>query len=368
MAFGLFKKKKKVESTDSRFINLTIKEVVRETADAVSLVFEEPESGKLNYKPGQFITLILTVNGKKIRRAYSLSSSSYLGENPTVSIKRVEGGMMSNHINSNLKAGDKIEIMEPMGSFTTEMSSDNKRHIFLVGGGSGVTPLMSIAKSILSQESNSKVSLIYANQNESSIIFADKIKKLKEDNPSKFGVVHFLETPPSDWSGYTGWLDVSKLKTAFTDLSDDTYSDVSYFTCGPEPMMNIVMETLSEMGVADDKKHKESFVAGNTSPKEIIDEAAQKLGDTEVTIILDGEEHKYTVSPKSTILESGLDQNLDMPYSCQSGLCTACRGKCLSGKVKMDEEDGLSDEEKAQGYVLLCVGHPMTDDVVIEIG
>lgn len=368
MAFGLFKKKKKVESTDSRFLNLTIKEVVQETADAVSLVFEEPENGKLNYKPGQFITLILTVDGKKIRRAYSLSSSSYLGENPTVTIKRVEGGMMSNHINSNLKSGDKIEIMEPMGSFTTEISSDNKRHVLLVGGGSGVTPLMSIAKSILSEEGNSKVSLIYANQNEQSVIFADRIKKLKADNPDRFGVIDFLENPPSDWSGYTGRLDISKLKSAISDLADDNYSDVSYFTCGPEPMMNIVMDTLSEMGIADDKKHKESFVAGNTSPKEIIAEDAQFLGDTEVTIILDGEEHKYTVSPKSTILESGLDQNLDMPYSCQSGLCTACRGKCLSGKIKMDEEDGLSDEEKAEGYVLLCVGHPMTDDVVVEIG
>lgn len=368
MAFGLFKKKKKAESTDSRFLNLIIKEVVQETADAVSLVFEEPESGKLNYKPGQFITLILAVDGKKIRRAYSLSSSSYLGENPTVTIKRVEGGMMSNHINTNLKAGDKIEIMEPMGSFTTEISSDNKRHVFLIGGGSGVTPLMSIAKSILSQEKDSKVSLVYANQNELSIIFNDRIIKLKEENPSNFDVVHFLENPPADWSGYTGRLDTSKLKTAFAALSDDTYSDVSYFTCGPEPMMNIVMDTLSEIGVAEEKKHKESFVAGNTSPKEIIDEGAQKLGDTEVTIILDGEEHKYTVSPKSTILESGLDQNLDMPYSCQSGLCTACRGKCVSGKIKMDEEDGLSDEEKAQGYVLLCVGHPMTDDVIVEIG
>jgi ring-1,2-phenylacetyl-CoA epoxidase subunit PaaE len=122
------------------------------------------------------------------------------------------------------------------------------------------------------------------------------------------------------------------------------------------------------MDVADDKKHKESFVAGNTSPKEIIANEGETLGEREVTIILHGEEHKYTVNPKSTILESGLNQNLDMPYSCQSGLCTACRGKCISGIIKMDEEDGLSAEEKAQGYVLLCVGHPMTDDVVIEIG
>ena len=255
-----------------------------------------------------------------------------------------------------------------MGSFTTEISADNRRHIFLVGGGSGVTPLMSLAKSILSEESDSKISLIYANQNESSIIFADRIKSLKTEYPDKFDFIDFLENPPSDLSGYTGRLDVNNLKTAISELSDDSYADVAYYTCGPEQMMNIVMKTLDEMDVADDKKHKESFVAGNTSPKEIIANEGETLGEREVTIILHGEEHKYTVNPKSTILESGLNQNLDMPYSCQSGLCTACRVKCISGIIKMDEEDGLSAEEKAQGYVLLCVGHPMTDDVVIEIG
>lgn len=368
MAFGLFKKKKKKESTDSRFFNLTIKEVVRETADAVSLVFEEPESGKFNYKPGQFITVILTVNGKKIRRAYSLCSSPYLKEAPAVTIKKVNGGAMSNFINNELKAGDSIEVMEPMGSFTPEIAESNKRQIFLIGGGSGITPLISIAKSILAKEDQSKVSLIYANRDLDSIIFKDAINKLVEQYPDRFNVAHFLENPPQDWAGYTGWIDASKLGSALNDLSDGTYTDVSYYTCGPEPMMNIVMDTLSEMGIADDRKHKESFVAGNTSPKEIIAEDSQSLEERQVTIILDGEEHKYSVSPKSTILESGLDQNLDMPYSCQSGLCTACRGKCLSGKVKMDEEDGLSDEEKAEGYVLLCVGHPLTDDVVVEIG
>lgn len=368
MAFGLFKKKKKKENTDSRFLNLTIKEVIRETEDAVSLVFEEPESGKLSYKPGQFITLIATIDGKKVRRAYSLCSSPYLNENPAVTIKRVDNGVMSNYINSSLKAGDQIEIMEPMGSFTPEIKTSNKRHIFLIGGGSGVTPLMSIAKSVLSEEKESKVSLIYANRDESSIIFNDTLANLQEQYPDNFNVVHFLENAPATWTSYMGWLDATKLSTVFSSLEDSSFSDVSYYTCGPEPMMNIVMDTLDQMGVADNKKHKESFVAGNTSPKEIIAEDNQSVAEREVTVILDGEEHKYMVSPKSTILESGLDQNLDMPYSCQSGLCTACRGKCLSGKIKMDEEDGLSDEEKAAGFVLLCVGHPMTDDVVVEIG
>ncbi|MFY0654637.1 MAG: ferredoxin--NADP reductase, partial [Cyclobacteriaceae bacterium] len=319
-------------------------------------------------KPGQFITLVLSVNGKKVRRAYSLCSSPYLNEDPSVTVKRVEGGVMSNFVNSELKAGDEVEIMEPMGSFTPEINSSNKRQVYLIGGGSGITPLISIAKSILTEEKESKVSLIYANRDAKSIIYGETIAELEKEYPDNFGVVHFLEKPSSDWTGYTGWLDNDKLKTALSDLSDESYSEVSYYTCGPEPMMNIVMDTLDELGVAEDKKYKESFVAGNTSPKEIIGEESLSIQEQEVTIILDGEEHKYKVSPKSTILESGLNENIDMPYSCQSGLCTACRGKCISGKIKMDEEDGLSKEEKDQGYVLLCVGHPLTDDVVVEIG
>lgn len=371
MAFGLFKKKKKKEeSTDSRYLKLRVKEVVRETEEAVSLVFEQPDVTGLTYKPGQFITVILPLDGKKVRRAYSLSSSPYLNESPTVTIKKVNGGVMSNYINTNIKAGDEIEIMEPMGSFITQIDQSNKRHLVLIGGGSGITPLMSIAKSVLSEETESKVSLIYANQNESSIIFASRLNEMLADYPDRFDVIHFLETPPIDWPGHTGWIDDSKLKAVLGEVGDSRYSEVDYFTCGPEPMMNIVMDTLEDLGVPADKRHKESFVAGNTSPKEIIadDSAADKLEEREVTIVLDGEEHKFSVAPTSTILETGLDNNIDMPYSCQSGLCTACRGKCLSGKVKMDEEDGLSPEEKAEGYVLLCVGHPLTDDVVVEIG
>ena len=369
MAFGFFKKKKKEEaSADSRFLQLKISEVVQETAEAVSLVFEQPATGNLEYKPGQFITIIQTVDGKKIRRAYSLCSSPFLNEKPAVTVKRVEGGAMSNYLNSQVSAGDVMEIMEPMGSFTPAIDASNKRQIFLIGGGSGITPLMSIAKSILSEEQESKVSLIYANKDEASIIFNETIKSLSAKYAERFSVVDFLENPPAEWSGQTGLLDAGKLTSVINRLKDDSYSDISYYTCGPGPMMDIVMDTLNNMGVADDQKHKESFVAGTTSPKDIIVEEESADQSREVTVVLDGEEHKFVVQPKKTILETGLDQNIDMPYSCQSGLCTACRGKCISGKISMDEDDGLSDEERADGYVLLCVGHPLTDNVVVEIG
>lgn len=368
MAFSFFKSKKKADSIDSRYHNLTVKEVVRETEDTVTLVFEQPESGNLNYKPGQFITLIITIEGKKIRRAYSLCSSPFLNENPAVTIKRVEDGAMSNYINKKVKAGDAIEIMEPMGSFTPEIKAGNKKHLFLIAGGSGITPMLSIAKSILKEEAESMVSLIYANRDEKSIIFKSIIEQMETEHEGRFNVVHSLENPPGDWGGLSGWLDLEKLKSSFEKAESDSFGDVQYYTCGPQPMMDIVMDTCEKLGVPEDKRHMESFVAGNTSPKAIIDSESSELGAHEVTIILDGDEHKFEVKPDSTILETGLDNNIDMPYSCQSGLCTACRGKCVSGKIKMDEEDGLTEQEKAEGYVLLCVGHPLTDDVVVEIG
>lgn len=365
MAFSFFKKKKKKENTDSRYINLTVKEAVRETKDAVTLVFEQPSDGDLNYQPGQFITLILTIDGKKVRRAYSLCSAPALGELPAVTVKAVAGGIMSNYINQEVKAGDIIQIMEPMGSFVLDIEASNKKQVFLFGGGSGVTPLMSIAKSILNQEPESKISLVYANRDIDSIIFKGEIESLVKEYEERLDVVHFLETPPAEWSGEIGYMTKEKITKIITDLKDSNYSDFSFMTCGPEPLMNIVWESLEELKIPEDKKFKESFVAGNTSPSAII---ADANGAHEVTILLEGDEHIYEVPANKTILEAGLDRNIDMPYSCQSGLCTACRGKCLQGSIKMDEDSGLSDEEKAEGYVLLCVGHPESDDVKVEIG
>ena len=364
MAFSFFKKKKK--SNDSRYKFLTVKEVVKETKDAVSLVFDQPENEILDYKPGQFITLIQTINGKKVRRAYSLCSSPDLDENPAITIKRVADGVMSNHVNDHIQAGDTIEIMEPMGSFTLDISPGNKKQIFLFGGGSGITPLLSIAKSILNVESDSKLVLIYANRDEDSIIFKEAINSLVSENSDRLDVVHFLENPPSEWSGETGYMTAEKLEKIISEKSDEGFSEKQYMTCGPEPMMQIVQETWKKQGLPEANCHMESFVAGTTSPKEIIDQNA--LPERTVKIILEGEEHEYLVPKGKTILEAGLDENIDMPYSCQSGLCTACRGKCVQGKVNMDEDDGLSEEEKKEGYVLLCVGHAATDDVIVEIG
>ena len=179
MAFGLFKKKKEetaeIPKIKSGYITLKIKEVINETADAVSIHFEQPETGDIAYKSGQFFTVIADINGKEERRAYSLCSSPVTDANPAVAVKRVEGGLMSNHLNDNAVAGQELKLMEPIGNFTTEFGAGNERHLVLFGGGSGITPLISIAKSALKEEPNSKVSLIYANRNVASIIFKAQV-------------------------------------------------------------------------------------------------------------------------------------------------------------------------------------------------
>lgn len=355
MAFGLFKKKEAAEKIPTGFKKVKVKEVVRETADAVSIHFDPEE--KVDYKSGQFFTVAVNIDGKEERRSYSLCSSPFVDEYPAVAVKRVEGGKVSNYLNEKVSAGDELLLMDPIGNFTTPYSENNKRDVILFGGGSGITPLISIVKSVLDQEPNSKVTLVYANRDENSIIFENDIKEL--DSNERFNVIHVLENAPSNWSGLTGRINDSIVK----DAIDAAELDLECFMCGPGPMMDAVTEILNSLNVPKDKVHKESFVSDAVDAPVSDDIVAR-----EVTIILDGEEYKYTVNADETILEKGLDEDIDLPFSCQSGLCTACRGKCMSGKVQMVEDEGLSEAEIDEGYVLPCVSHPLTDDVVIEIG
>ncbi|MFY0594695.1 2Fe-2S iron-sulfur cluster-binding protein [Roseivirga sp.] len=363
MAFGLFKKKQgKVPEVKTGFLNLKVKEVIHETADAVSIHFEHPVGSNIEYKSGQFLTVIVNVNGKEERRAYSLCTSPFVDDHPAVTVKRVEGGIVSNYLNDHVKAGDTMKLMEPNGNFVTTIDANQNRHVILLGGGSGVTPLMSLAKSILDQEPNSKVTLVYANRNIDSIIFKDGLKAMESND--NFNVVHVLETPNAEVPSHEGYLTQGIVKEVLDNLDDEASE---FFICGPTPMMDVAISALEGLGIGASKIRKESFVSTAAEKKE-ENADSDELVAREVTIIYDGDEYKYTVEPDETILEKGLDEDVDLPFSCQSGLCTACRGKCLSGKVKMDEDEGLSEAELDEGYVLPCVGHPLTDNVVIEIG
>lgn len=376
MAFGFFKKSDRTENKQEvhsgpRYFDLRVKEVIHETSEAITIVFEQPAGGDIPYKAGQFLTLIVPVQGREVRRAYSLCSSPFVEKDLAVTVKRVENGMMSNWIADNLRVGGTMRVMEPMGQFTTEYDASRKRHIIMFGGGSGITPMMSIIKSILLKETESIVSLIYCNRDIDSIIFKDALEKLQTKYEGRLHVIHVLDNAPMNWQGYSGLLNHDMLSRLFERIPDWGIENSTYLMCGPEGMMKNVDSLLSLLHIPKEKIFKESFVQGTIDKeqkKEIVSAPTAELKEREVTIRYDGQEYKIMVPPDKAILETALDQGIDLPYSCQSGLCTACRGKALSGQVKLDEEEGLSQSERAEGYVLTCVGHPLTDDVVIEIG
>ncbi len=376
MAFSFFKRsdkstKKEAVRSGPRYYDLTVKEIVQETHDTISIVFEHPPEGPISYKAGQFLTLIVQVDGKEVRRAYSLCSSPFVDEDLAVTVKRVDGGLLSNWLASHLAPGVRVKVMEPMGQFTTEFNAGKKRHLVMFAGGSGITPMMSLIKSILSQEPNSIVSLIYCNRDIDSIIFKDALEAMQTHDEGRLHVIHILDNAPMNWQGYSGLLNHDMLTRLFERVPDWGIENTTYLMCGPEGMMKNVESLLAMRHIPAEKIFRESFVQGTIDKgdkKEDAADAADQLQERIVTIRYDGEEYKVVVPPDKGILESALDQGIDLPYSCQSGLCTACRGKCLSGKVKLDEEEGLSQSERAEGYVLTCVGHPLTDDVVIEIG
>lgn len=376
MAFSFFKRSSKEVSkamahSGPQYYDLAVKDIVQETHDTISIVFEQPADRPVSYKAGQFLTLIVPVNGKEVRRAYSLCSSPFVDSDLVVTVKRVDGGLMSNWLADNLKPGVRIRVMEPMGNFTTPYSAGNKRHLIMFAGGSGITPMMSIIKSILSQEPSSIVSLIYCNRDIDNIIFRDTLDEMQTRDEGRLHVIHVLDNAPMNWQGYSGLLNHDMLTKLFERIPDWGIDNTTYLMCGPEGMMKNVDTLLAARNIPKEKIFKESFVQGiidKEEKKEEVTSASEELRERVVTIRYDGQEYKVVVPPDKGILESALDQGIDLPYSCQSGLCTACRGKALSGKVRLDEEEGLSQSERNEGYVLTCVGHPLTDDVVIEIG
>lgn len=354
--------------SSNRYQTLKIKEIVRETSDTITIHFKQPLFRKIPYYAGQFLTLIVKdKQGKKYRRAYSLCSAPHLDSTLAVTVKRVEGGIVSNLLNDTLKEGDKLELMEPMGNFVLRTHPDNNRHIVLFGGGSGITPLMSMLKVALNYESNSVISLIYTCRDENTIIFRNQLDSLKEKHGDRFNLIYVLTQPKKALSlkenYFEGRISKEFIKTTLEKLPNS--KDRIFYMCGPEGMMNTIQETLSELNIPADTIHKENFFAPIVSDEDAANDIPD--GRKTITISLNGEQHEINVDSKKTILDAALEADIDMPYSCQSGLCTACRGLCLSGKVTMDSNEALSEAEIVEGYVLTCQAHPLTDDVKIDM-
>jgi ring-1,2-phenylacetyl-CoA epoxidase subunit PaaE len=351
----------------SKYFHLTIKEIIEETADTKTISFWQPIHQALSYKAGQFITVILEINGKKERRSYSMSSSPREA-NLAITVKKVKNGLISNYLFETLKVGDSIEVMEPMGHFIAEPNAEKNRNIVLFGGGSGITPLMSIIKTILPVEQNSKIFLVYGSRSEEEIIFKNQLNALEQEYKGRFKVIHVLSKPSYSWHGYKTRINQASAVIFLKQDIGVSIPDAEYYLCGPEGMMEQVTNALKLFNVPQENIHKEHFVETPHKPGIVEKEDEDtSLKPQTVTIKYEGKDYAVLVKPSETILEAALNQDIDLPYSCQAGMCTACMGRCVQGKIQMDEEDGLTEKEINQGWVLTCVSHPLTDGVVIEV-
>jgi len=349
-----------------QFYKVKIKNIIRETSKAVTLVFEIPDDIKsnFNYKSGQYLTIRINSEGRDERRAYSACSSPFANEDLAVTVKEVEKGFVSNYINNKLKIGEIVDLMPPLGHFTIEPYERNERQVVLIGAGSGITPLMSILKSLLFVEKKSEILLIYSNRNEENVIFAKELAMLQSQY-SNFSLINIYSQPINSELKQEKISEVL-LKNLLQDKINNKLLFANYFICGPRGMMDIANATLNILGVAKERIHNESFVAAEKLDSDKIDEEVSNADIHTIKVRLYGEETEIPIETDETILVAGMRASLDPPFSCQIGACSTCRAKLVSGKVKMDDYDALTDSEIEQGYILTCTAHPLTSDVLVD--
>ena len=350
------------------FHPLEISEVRRETPDCVSIAFAVPPGLQetFRFKQGQYLTLRTTIHGEDIRRSYSICSSP-LDNELRVAIKQTEQGIFSTYANKELKKGDVLDVMEPIGKFHTELDPANAKQYIGFAAGSGITPLLSIIKTTLRTETNSSFTLVYGNRNRHSIIFKEELEALKNLYMDRFRVIYILSREKTDAAINFGRIDAEKC-CALCEKNLDTVSTDAFFLCGPENMIFSVKEQLEKLGVDPKKIHFELFTTPGA--KKIIQthqEASSQEVKSRITIRLDGTSFDFDLGFEGeAILDAALKQGADLPYACKGGVCCTCRAKLVEGEVDMDVNYGLEHEEIEQGFILTCQSHPKTEKVVID--
>ena len=296
---------------------------------------------------------------KKFACDYSLCSSPSSGE-LKVAIKAVENGVFSNYANTKLEAGDTLDVAAPQGRFVFEADATKKRRIAAFTAGSGITPVLSIAKTVLEDEPNSEFVLIYGNKNVAETIFFKQILDLHHKYGERFHI-QFLNSQSNEANAINGRIEASTVNLILKDRFKNQSFD-AFYLCGPEAMINIVKETLVSNNIAEDKIHFELFKAGTNSNKNAI----TSTGETEITVIVDDEEETFTMSKKETILSAAIQKDLDAPYSCQGGICSSCIARVKEGTAEMTQNSILTDAEVAEGLIITCQAHPTSEKLIVD--
>lgn len=357
------------------FYNLTISRILRETPDCITIEFDVPEELKtpFSYQAGQYVTIAADDAGGEFRRSYSMSSGP-LEEKLAVSVKRVKNGRMSGYLHEKIKEGDRLKVSTPDGRFVPQLAFENQRTYYMIGAGSGITPLISIIKTILEIEPKSTVFLLYGNRNESHILFKSELDLLSSRYTGQFHIEYVLSQPEktpsgvfgvfkrqtSNWNGKTGRIN-KRLVESFLEEHKPRgrAQDCIYMLCGPGDMIQTVEQTLNSLAISEKQIKKEYF----SSVQQPSDFVRISPGEKQMVVHLSGQKIHLSVEAGVTILDTLIKNKYEPPYSCTSGACSTCIAKVLSGEVRMDACFALDDHEVKGGYILTCQAHPMSETV-----
>lgn len=356
-------------SLNAEFHALKIAEVRRETADAVSIRFDIPPALReaFKFKAGQHLTLRANLDGEDVRRNYSVCAAPHENE-IRIAVKQMPHGRFSTWANRALREGETVDVLPPIGRFVVPERSASEPAYVAIAGGSGITPVLSILKTVLAEEKRARFTLLYGNRDSASIMFLEELAGLKNRYMDRLEVYHFLENEAEEIELFNGRLDRAKCEEVLEALIDVGSID-TFFVCGPGPMMDAAEAALLAKGVAPERILIERFTTGPVSAEELARqrELEEKAAGRGLTVTLDGRRSKIRFdAEKGNILESVQAAGLHAPYACKGGVCTTCRAKILSGTVAMKKNYGLTAEEIAQGYVLTCQAIPTSDEVVLS--
>lgn len=353
----------------ARFQELTVTDVTKTIRDAVVVTLQPGEGAAedFDFIQGQYLTFRRDFDGEELRRSYSICAGKEDGV-LQVGIKRVDGGAFSTWANEELKVGDRLEAMPPMGSFYTPVDPGAEKQYLGFAGGSGVTPVLSILKTVLAQEPNSTFTLVYANKGVTSIMFREELEDLKNIYMGRFNVIHILEQDAQEIDLFTGLVTEEKCAQLFKGWIDIQNVDTA-FICGPEPMMLGIAKALRDHGLDEGQIKFELFASaqpGRLARKTVSKDAASGANQVTTAITLDGATQTITAGKDVTILDAALQNNMDAPYACKAGVCSTCRCRVLEGEVDMVANHALEDYEVEKGYVLSCQAFPVTDKVTVD--
>jgi ring-1,2-phenylacetyl-CoA epoxidase subunit PaaE len=349
------------------FNRLTVKDIRRETPDAVSVTFDVPPDLAAAYRfdQGQYVTLRTMLGGEERRRSYSICSGLDDGE-IRIGVKKVPGGQVSTFVNEALRVGDVLDVMTPMGRFTTPLVPSEPRVHLAVACGSGITPVLSIVKTVLAREPESRVVLVYGNRTADDIMFRTTIDDLKDSYVDRLSVFHVLSRQGGDVPLLSGRIDRDKLARIVTRTMAGGHVDHA-FLCGPFGMIEEARAALEGLGVPHARIHVELFSTDGARPIEVPRPSTTLApGVASAEVIFAGRRQTIAVTPSESIVDAARRQGVEVPFSCKGGMCCTCRAKIVEGEVRMDVNYSLEPWETTAGFVLTCQSHPVTSKVVVD--